>query len=174
MPTEAKRATVAELAGELAGTTTAIVSDYRGLSVSDIGAIRRSLREQGIPYRVVKNRLMRIAAEQAGVPELAPLLQGPSAVAFGRGDEAATARAFLEVTRRYRTVSVRGAILGGRSIDGSEVGRLATLPPRDVLLASLAGTLQGPLTSMAGLLGASLRDLARGLAQVRDQRARSA
>lgn len=174
MPTEAKRATVAELAGELAGTTTAIVSDYRGLSVSDMGAIRRSLREQGIPYRVVKNRLMRIAAEQAGVPELGPLLEGPSAVAFGRGDEAATARAFLEVTRRYRTVSVRGAVLSGRSIDGSEVGRLATLPPRDVLLALLAGTLQGPLASLAGLLGASLRDLACGLAQVRDQRAQSA
>lgn len=174
MPTEAKRSTVAALVGELAGTKAAIVSDYRGLTVSEISAIRRSLREQGIPFRVVKNRLMKIAAEQAGVPELAPLLQGPSAIAFGRGDETTTAKTFLDVTRRYRTVAVRGAILAGRRIDAAEVNRLATLPSRDVLLATLAGTMQSPLASMAGLLAASLRNLAHGLARLHDRRAQSA
>ena len=78
MPTEAKRAEVAELVEALSGSDRAIVSDYRGLTVSDIGAVRRSLRDKGITYRVVKNRLLKIAADQAGRGELSELLEGPT------------------------------------------------------------------------------------------------
>ena len=83
MPTEAKRETVAALQEELATQPTLIVSEYRGLKVSEIAEIRRSLRKQDVSYRVVKNRLMRIAATESGTEALAPLLEGPTAIAFG-------------------------------------------------------------------------------------------
>ena len=83
MPTEAKRETVAELREELSRNPTLIVSEYRGLRVTELAEIRRSLRKQNVTYRVVKNRLMRIAANEAGIEALSPLLTGPSAIAFG-------------------------------------------------------------------------------------------
>ena len=170
MPTEAKRETVAELSAQLEGSRAAIVSDYRGLSVADISALRGGLREQGIAYRVVKNRLMKLAAERAGRPELVGLLDGPSAIAFGSGDETATAKAFVEAARRYRQVGIRGALLGERRIDEAGLRRLAALPPREVLLALLAGAFQSPLATTAGLLAASLRNLGSALRQLESQR----
>jgi large subunit ribosomal protein L10 len=115
MSTEAKRAMVEALSAEFAQSTASIVTDYRGLTVADFAAIRRALRSQGITYRVVKNRLARIAAQQSGTDELAPLLEGPSAVALTSGDEAAAARAVLDALRPYRAVKIRGAVLGRRA-----------------------------------------------------------
>ena len=100
MPTEAKRETVAELREEIANARTMIVSEYRGLKVKEIAEIRRSLRKQDVSYRVVKNRLMRIAAEDSVGEALSPLLIGPTAIAFGT-DEAGTAKAVLDATRPY-------------------------------------------------------------------------
>ncbi|MGH2407718.1 MAG: 50S ribosomal protein L10 [Candidatus Limnocylindrales bacterium] len=175
MPTEAKRATVAELSALFASSSSSIVADYRGLSVSQIGAVRRLLREQGIRYHVVKNRLARIAADQAGVTELSSLLVGPSAVALGGDlDESGLARAFLDAVRPYKMVTVRGAVVRGRAIPAADVARLAELPSRAVLLAQLAGAIASPLATMAGLLAAPLRNLGAGLAQLAEQRAASA
>ena len=95
MPTEAKRETVAELREELANARTMIVSEYRGLSVKELAEIRRSLRKQDVSYRVVKNRLMRIAAADSVGEALSPLLVGPTAIAFGN-DEAGTAKAVID------------------------------------------------------------------------------
>ena len=139
MPTEAKRATVAELKEEFSAAKATIVADYRGLTVSDIQAVRRALRGEGITYRVVKNRLAKIAAQEAGNPELSELLEGPTALAMGGGDEVTLARTFLDAVRPFRTVAVRGAVLSGKRVDAESVIRLASLPPRDVLLAQLAG-----------------------------------
>ena len=101
MPTEAKRETVAELREELATSRTLIVSEYRGLTVKEIAEIRRALRKQDVTYRVVKNRLMRIAAERLGRRGArARCSIGPTAIAFG-DDEAATAKAVLDATRPY-------------------------------------------------------------------------
>jgi len=174
MPTEAKRETVAELSDQLGTSRAAIVSDYRGLTVAEISALRRVLREQGIAYRVVKNRLMKIAAQQAGRPELVDLLDGPSAIAFGGGDETATARAFVDVARRYRHVAIRGALLGAQRIDEAGLRRLAALPSREVLLAQLVGALQSPLAATAGLLAANLRNLGSVLRQLEARRAEGA
>jgi large subunit ribosomal protein L10 len=171
MPTEAKRATVADLKEALSNSNATIVADYRGLSVSDISAVRRVLREQGITYRVVKNRLARIAAEEAGRPELGSLLDGPSALALGGQDEVTLARTFLDAVRPYRTVTVRGALVADRPIDAAAVSRLATLPPRDVLLAQLAGGFAAPMAGLASLLAAPLRNLGYALQQLADQRA---
>ncbi|MEP7361117.1 MAG: 50S ribosomal protein L10 [Chloroflexota bacterium] len=173
MPTEAKKATVAALKEELSAAKATIVADYRGLTVADISAVRRSLRGHGIKYRVVKNRLAKIAAQEAGNTELAELLSGPSALAMGSGDEVALAKSFLDAIRPYRTVAVRGAVLGGRRVDADSVTRLATLPPREVLLGQLAGGMVAPLAHMASLFAAPLRNLGYALAQVADAKAKA-
>jgi large subunit ribosomal protein L7/L12 len=146
MPTEAKRETVAALREALAGSRTLIVSEYRGLTVREIAEIRRALRKQDVSYRVVKNRLMRIAAQDSVGEALSPLLVGPTAIAFGN-DESATAKAVLDATRPYKLVTVTGGVLGDRSIDADGVKMLASLPSRDVLLGKLAGGMQAPIAT---------------------------
>ena len=164
MSTEAKRETVAELREELANARTMIVSEYRGLKVKEITEIRRALRKQNVTYRVVKNRLMRIAAQDNDAADaLAPLLVGPTAIAFGT-DEAATAKAVLDATRPYKIVKITGGVLGSRAIDADSVGRLAALPSREVLLAEAVGAIVAPMSTVAGLFDAPLRDVV-GLVQ---------
>ena len=173
MPTEAKRETVAALREELAKSKALIVSEYRGLKVSELAEIRRSLRKQDVSYRVVKNRLLKIAAGDEMVAALGPLLNGPTAIAFGN-DAAATAKAVLDATRPYRIVRIKGAVLGTRSVDAEGVTRLATLPPREVLQAQLAGALQSPIAMLGGLLNANLRNFAYALQQLADKKAAAA
>lgn len=170
MPTEAKRDKVAELTEAFSGSRGAIVSEYRGLTVSDLSRIRRDLREKGVSYTVVKNRLAKIAATDAGRSEIIPLLSGPTAITLGGSDEAALAKATLDALRPFRAVVVRGGAIGGVTIDADGVTRLATLPPREVLLAQLAGGIASPLSTMAGLFAAPLRNLGYALTQLRDQR----
>jgi large subunit ribosomal protein L10 len=171
MPTEAKRETVAALREELSRSSTLIVSEYRGLTVKEIAEIRRALRKQDVSYRIVKNRLMRIAAADSIGEALGPLLNGPTAIAFGT-DDVTTAKAVIDATRPYsRVVKITGAVLGDRAIDADGVTRLATLPSRDVLLAKLAGGMVSPIATLGELLGANLRNLGNALVQVRDQKA---
>jgi large subunit ribosomal protein L10 len=165
---------VAQLQTELATGGPAIVADYRGLSVADISAIRRNLREQGITYRVVKNRLARIAAREAGREELTTLLDGPTGLALGGTDEVALARAFLDAIRPYRIVVVRGGVIGNRSFDSAAVTRLASLPSREVLLAQLAGGFASPLVGLASVLSAPLRNLGYAFQQLAAQKAEQA
>jgi len=159
MPTEAKRATVAELREQLSRSRTLIVSEYRGVTVKEIAEIRRSLRRQDVAYRVVKNRLMRIAAAETVGTALDALLTGPTAIAFGT-DETATAKAVIDAVRPYRQVRITGGLLGTRAIDADGVTRLASLPSREVLLAQLAGAFAAPMATVAGLFDAPLRDVA--------------
>jgi large subunit ribosomal protein L10 len=172
MPTEAKRETIAELQAALAGSRTLIVSEYRGLTVKELAEIRRALRKQDVTYRVVKNRLMRIAAQDSVGEALSPLLVGPTAIAFGN-DESQTAKAMLDATRAYKLVTITGGVLGDRSITADGVRSLANLPPREVLLGKLAGGMQAPVATLAGLLVANIRNLGYALAQVRDQKAQT-
>ena len=171
MPTEAKRATVAELTEAFSASKGAIVSEYRGLTVSDLTKVRRELRDKGVTYTVVKNRLAKIAAEQAGRPDIVPLLSGSTAITLGGADESALAKATLDALRPYsRTVAVRGGAIGGKTFNAEGVTQLATLPPREVLLSQLAGGFASPLSTMAGLFAAPLRNLGYALTQVLEQR----
>jgi large subunit ribosomal protein L10 len=172
MPTEAKRETVAQLREALSSSRTLIVSEYRGLTVKEIAEIRRALYKQDVTYRVVKNRLMRIAAQDTVGEALSPLLIGPTAIAFGN-DESSTAKAVIDATKPYRLVTITGGVLGDRAISADAVRSLATLPSREVLLAKLAGGMQAPIATLAGLLVANIRNLGYALSQVRDQKAQS-
>ena len=145
MPTEAKQAAVAELVELLKEADTAIVSDHRGLSVADLQKVRRELRTKDIQYRIIKNRLAKIAAEQADRPELVPLLIGPSAIAIGGPDESTLAKGLLDATKPFK-VEIRGAALNGETVDAAAVSALAALPGREQLLAQLAGGFGSPLS----------------------------
>jgi large subunit ribosomal protein L10 len=173
MPTEAKEAAVAELREQLQANRTLIVSEYRGLTVRDIQEIRRSLRKQDVTYRVIKNRLMKIAASDTLGSALDPLLIGPTAIAFGN-DEGATAKAVIDTMRPFRQVKITGAMLGDRAIDADGVIRLAALPSRDVLLSQVAGAFTAPLATTAGLFDAPLREIAGLVAALADKQAAAA
>jgi len=170
MPTEAKRRTVDELRQQLSQSPTLIVSEYRGLTVREIGEIRRSLRKQDVTYKVIKNRLMKIAASDTRGTALDALLVGPTAIAFGT-DETRTAKAVIDTMRPFKQVRITGALLGDRAIDADGVSRLAALPSRDVLLAQIAGALEAPLATTAGLFDAPLRDVAGLVGALADKRA---
>ena len=171
MPTEAKRETVAELREELASSRTLIVSEYRGLKVKEIAEIRRALRKQDVTLSRRQEPADAHRRRGSVGEALGPLLTGPTAIAFGN-DEAGTAKAVLDATRPYnRIVQITGGVLGDPAIDADGVTRLAALPSREVLLAQLAGAMQAPVATLAGLFAAPLRNLGYALQQVADQKA---
>ena len=172
MPTDTKRQAVSELA-ELIRTSSAMaVADYRGLKVSDMQSVRRTLRDSGVQLTIAKNRLLKIAADEADRAELKPFLEGPTALATIDGDEAAMAKALADALRPYSRmgITLRGGMLGNRAIDAGQLTTLATLPSRDVLLGKIAGGMASPMTSMAGVLSAHLRNFANVLSAVADKK----
>lgn len=170
MATEAKRRLVDELRDQLGRNPTLIVSEYRGLKVKEIAEIRRTLRKQEVTYKVIKNRLMKIAASDSRGTALDALLVGPTAIAFGT-DETRTAKAVLDAMRPFKQVRITGGLLGDRAIDADGVTRLAALPSREVLLAQVAGAITAPLATTAGLFEAPLRDFPGLIAALAEQRA---
>jgi large subunit ribosomal protein L10 len=169
-PRPEKVAVVEDVRSRLEQADAVIVTEYRGLKVKDLAALRRSLAPLGGEYRVFKNTLVRIAAEP-GVPEnFAGLLVGPTALTFVRGDAAAVTKALRDFARANPLMLIKGGLLG-RSVLGAEATvALADLPSREVLLARVAGALAAPMQNLAGLLAAVPRNFACGLAALRDQR----
>ena len=170
MPTDAKRQAVSQLVDMLRASSALAVADYRGLTVSEMHTVRKTLRANGVRLQVAKNRLLKKAADEAGLEELKPLLAGPTAIAATSGDEVSLARALQEAFRPYKVVSLRGGLLAGQPVSGEDLGRLASLPSRDVLLGRLAGGMAAPLTGMAGVLAANLRNFVGVLQAVAEQR----
>ncbi len=171
MPTDEKRQAVAELADLIRNSSAMAVADYRGLKVSEMQSVRRSLRDAGVQLHIAKNRLLKIAADEAGTDELKPMLSGPTALATIRGDEVVLAKALQDAFRPYsRVVTLRGGMLGNRAIDAAQLSQLASLPPREVLLAKLAGGMAAPISGMAGVLAANLRNLVGVLSAVADKK----
>ncbi len=166
-----KEALVEEVAGLLADAEVMYVSDYRGLTVAQISALRGALRPSGARLRVLKNTLTRRAAAQAGREELLELLNGPTAVTFCGDDPVAPAKALIEFARKNDALEVRGGVLQGKPIDGADIKALATLPPRDVLIGQVVGTMVAPISGFVTVLNATIGGLVRSLQQIADQKA---
>jgi large subunit ribosomal protein L10 len=164
MPTPAKAQTIDELAQKLQESKGAVLLDYRGLNVSAITALRRDLAGGNVEFQVAKNTLLRIAAERAQVDISPELLTGPTAVAFGWSDEVSPAKLLSEFARRNRVVSIKGGVVSGRSVTAEEVGRIAELPSREVLLSQLLGAFQAPAAQTLAVMQAPARQVA-GLAE---------
>jgi large subunit ribosomal protein L10 len=161
MHKEDKERVIAELTERLRTADTLIVTDYRGLTMPQIDALRGKLIEQGATFTVVKNTLTRRAAEAAGTDALLTLLDGPSAIAFleADGDMVAAAKALADSARETNVLEIRGGIMQGRTVTAAEVETLAKLPPEDVLRGQVLGAIVAPLTALAGLLNAPLQNL---------------
>jgi large subunit ribosomal protein L10 len=164
-----KVAVVEEIRTKLADADAAILTEYRGLTVTELATLRGALRP-ATEYKVFKNTLARRAAEEAGLTELAELLQGPTAIAFVRGDAVVAAKALRDFGRTSPALVVKGGLLGPRVLTPRDIEALADIEPREVLLARLAGGFQAPLTKAAGLFQAFTRNLAYGVKALIDQR----
>ncbi|TMB91317.1 MAG: 50S ribosomal protein L10 [Chloroflexi bacterium] len=158
-----KHEAVARLTDQLSRATSAVVTDYRGLTVKQLEDLRRRLRAEGIEYVVVKNTLARRAAEAAGATGFAGVLTGPVGLAIGYAELAAPARILNEFFRATRQLPMVAALVEGQILDAAGTRTLAELPSRDVLLARLAGALLGPLASLAGALDSTLSTFAATL-----------
>src|SRR5262249_9612706 len=156
-----KERVVTELAKQLGESETLMVADYRGLTMPEIDELRSRLLEAGARFRVVKNTLTKLAAEQAGTTDVLQLIDGPTAIAFldAEGDPVAVAKVLNEVARANDVLVIRGGLLEGTVVGEDEIKRLATLPPAEVLRAQLVGAVAAPLTTVVGLFTAPLRDL---------------
>jgi large subunit ribosomal protein L7/L12 len=156
-----KEQTVNDLADKLSRSQLVIVTDYRGLTVTEMSALRGRLRQAGAEYQVAKNTLTRFAAKQAGLDGLVDDLIGPSAIAFGYEDPAALARSLQEYLRAARTspLVVKGGILGDRRVTADEIGRIADLPSREIVLGQTLGSVVAPLTSFLMVIMAPLQNL---------------
>jgi len=163
MHKEEKERIVVELTERLSSAETLFVADYRGLTMPQIDALRGRLIENGARLSVVKNTLTRRAAEAAGADALLALLEGPTAIAFieAEGDMVAVAKALADSARETRVLEIRGGIMQGRSISGSDVEELAKLPPLEVLRGQVLGAVIAPLSSLVALVNAPLQNLYR-------------
>ncbi len=165
MPNARNVKAVAELEERFRRHPTAFLTDYRGLTVSDLATLRRRLREAGVDYRVAKNTLIQIAAKRVGLTGLEPYLTGPTAIAFTAADEIEAARALSEYARVSRILTLKGGIIGRRAISSEEVSELAALPGRAQVQANLVGAVQGPMASLAGVLTNVLSGIVYALEQ---------
>jgi len=141
-----------------------VLTDYRGLSASEITILRRRLRELGIEYRVVKNTLARFAAERASRADLATSFEGPVAIAFGYGDIVEPARALADYIRTSKSsLTIKGGFLGDRLLAADEVMTLSILPSREILLAKVLGGMQSPIAALVNCLTAPITGVTRVL-----------
>lgn len=169
-PRPEKVAVVDEVREHFDESSAAILTEYRGLKVKDLATLRRSLRSNGGEYRIYKNTLVTLAARQSGLADLEPLLKGPVAITFVKGDAAAVAKSLRDYARTNPLLVIKGGVLGEKIIGPKETTALADLPSREVLLAQLAGAMAAPMQQLAGLLQALPRNLAYGLAALRDKK----
>jgi len=168
-PRAEKVAVVAEVRERLASCQAALLTDYRGLSVKDLSALRQSLVAVGATVSIYKNTLVRFAARDLGIDELEALLTGPTAITFVDGDAAAAAKALRDFSRTNPLLVVKGGLLGAKVVDAAGAKALADLPSREILLSQIAGLLQAPLQQMANLLEAVPRSFAYGLMALIDK-----
>ncbi|MGH9124145.1 MAG: 50S ribosomal protein L10 [Acidimicrobiales bacterium] len=169
-PRAEKVAVVTEVREHFQRSSAAILTEYRGLTVKDLAGLRRTLRDAGCEYKIYKNTLVRFAAADLGLDGLESLLVGPTAIAFVEGDASNVAKALRDYSRTNPKLTVKGGVLGTKLISVADAAALADLPPRDVVLARLAGALAAPMQTFAGLLQAVPRSFAYGLKALIEKR----
>jgi large subunit ribosomal protein L10 len=163
-----KAAAVAELTEEFRSSSAAVLTEYRGLTVAQLKELRRSLGAD-TSYNVVKNTLTKIAAKDAGVDAFDDLLQGPSAIAFVKGDPVEAAKGLRDFARAHPFLVIKGGVLDGKSLTPAELTKLADLESREVLLAKMAGALQASLQNAVSLFAAPLAQTARLIEALRQK-----
>jgi large subunit ribosomal protein L10 len=165
-----KVATVEEVKSKVDGTSTAVVTEYRGLTVAEISSLRKQLRTLGADYKVFKNTLVLRAITGTVFEPIGEFLQGPTAIAFVDGDVSAVAKALRDFAKLSPKLVVKGGVVDGQVLSFRDLTALADLPSHGVLLAQLAGLLASPLRTMAGLIKAVPQNFAYGLSALLDSK----
>ena len=174
MPTAEKEAVVKDLAGLLKESAGVYLTDFTGLDVPSVTELRGKLRAEGVSCRVVKNRLAKLAAKEAGFEGLAEVFAGPTALAASGDDPVAPVRVLTTFSREMQGKPVvKVGLVDGRLYQDSELERLATLPPREVLLAQVVSTVQSPISGLAFCLNGLLQKLVLVLSAVGEKKGES-
>jgi large subunit ribosomal protein L10 len=169
MNREEKSATIQEIAAQIEGSEAIFAVDYRGISVSQAAELRGKLREADASFRIVKNRLTKLAADKAGEERLAELLQGPTALTFVRGDTAQAAKAITVFNKEHAVLTYKGGFMDTTSLDAESFKAIGLLPSREVLIGQFAGVVASPVTGVVRGLNALIQGLASQLGQIADQ-----
>ena len=169
MNREEKSATIQEITAQIEASEAIFAVDYRGISVSQAAELRRKLRESDASFRVVKNRLTKLAADNAGESRLAELLQGPTALAFVRGDTAQAAKAISTFNREHDVLTYKGGFMAETLLDAEGFKAIAQLPSREVMIGEFAGVVASPITGIVRGLNALIQGLASQLGQIADR-----
>lgn len=169
MNREEKSATIQEIAAQIEASEAIFAVDYRGISVPQAAELRSKLREADASFRIVKNRLTKLAADQAGEERLAELLEGPTALAFVRGDTAQAAKAISTFNKEHEVLAFKGGFMDELTLDEDKFKSIARLPARDVLNGQFAGVVASPLTGLVRGLGSMIQGLALQLGQIAEK-----
>jgi large subunit ribosomal protein L10 len=169
MNREQKSATIEEIAAQIEAAEAIFAVDYRGISVPQAAELRAKLREADASFRVVKNRLTKLAAEKTGEERLAELLEGPTALAFVRGDTAMAAKAISSFNKEHDVLTFKGGFMDSLTLDADQFKAIARLPGRDALNGQLAGVVASPLTGLVRGLGSMIQGLALQLGQIAEK-----
>jgi large subunit ribosomal protein L10 len=169
MNRDEKLATIEEIAAQIEASEAIFAVDYRGISVPQAAELRSQLREADASFRIVKNRLTKIAAEKVGEERLTELLKGPTAFAFVRGDTAQAAKAISNFNKEHDVVAFKGGFMDSLSLDEERFKAIAKLPAREVLIGQFAGVVASPLTGLVRGLGSMIQGLALQLGQIAEQ-----
>ena len=170
MNREQKAATIEALASEIDGADAVFAVDYRGISVSQAAELRTKLRDVDATFQVVKNSLTERAADQVGAESLKPLLSGPTALTFVRGDAAMAAKAIADQARVTQLLPFKGGLMNGDVLGAEQIRAISRLPSREVLYGQLVGMVASPITGLVRTLGALVGGLAVALSQVREKK----
>jgi large subunit ribosomal protein L10 len=174
MNRDEKAQAIEEIAAQIEGAEAIFAVDYRGISVPQAAELRGKLREADASFRIVKNRLTKRAAEQVGEERLGDLLEGPTALAFVRGDTALAAKAISSFNKEHEILAFKGGFMEGASLDEDQFKSIARLPGRDVLNGQFAGVVASPLTGLVRGLGSMVSGLASQLQQLQEQKEKEA
>jgi len=169
MNRDEKAQAIEEIAADIEAAEAIFAVDYRGISVPQAAELRGKLRDADASFRVVKNRLTKIAAEKVGEDRLGELLQGPTALTFVRGDTAMAAKAISTFNKEHEVITFKGGFMDGLSLDEDRFKSIARLPSRDVLNGQFAGVVASPLTGLVRGLGSMIQGLASQLGQIAEQ-----
>jgi len=169
MNRDEKAQAIEEIAADITAAEAIFAVDYRGISVPQAAELRGKLREADASFRIVKNRLTKIAADKVGEERLAELLKGPTALTFVRGDTAMAAKAISSFNKEHEVLTFKGGFMDGISLDDERFKAIARLPAREVLIGQFAGVVASPLTGLARGLGSLIQGLALQLGQIAEQ-----
>ena len=165
MPTREKVETLEDFKSRLDGVKTVLVTEYRGLTVRQLSDLRKQLRAVSAQYKIVKNRLAKLAMTDADLSKLQPHLKGPTGMVISKEDPVAVAKALHSFARTNQALAIKAGLVEGQVLPPAELKALSELPTKDAIRAQIIGAIQGPLAQLVGLLQASQRDLAYVLAE---------